>query len=53
MILTQIARQVEVVLLIDLMADRQIDIIEGSPAILILRRQILEKPVRIGGPERE
>ena len=52
-VFAEIARKIEVVLFIDLMTDIEVEIIEGSPAIMVLGRQILQEPVGIGRPAAE
>src|ERR1700738_1798521 len=49
-ILAQVTRKIEAILLIDLMADIEVEIVERSPAVLILVGQISQQPIRIGGP---
>src|SRR5258708_13580380 len=50
MVLAQIAGKIQAVLLIDLVTDIEVEIIEGSPAILVLRGQLRQQPVRIRSP---
>ena len=49
-VLAEVAGKIEIILFIDLMADIEIEIIEGSPAVLVLRGQIGQQPIRVGRP---
>src|SRR5882757_8812448 len=50
MVLAHVAGEIKAIFFIDLVADVEVDVVEGSPAVFILVGQTRQQPVGIGGP---